>query len=78
MAALTSGKRNVLPTSEFALPKQRKYPLDTHERAINAKARATQMVKAGHLSSSTAAKIKAKANRVLGHHTFGSLAPNED
>jgi hypothetical protein len=34
--------------------------------AANAKARATQQVKAGNLSPSSAAKIKAKANRVLG------------
>jgi len=34
--------------------------------AANAKARATQMVKAGKLSSSSAAKIRAKANRILG------------
>jgi len=33
--------------------------------AANAKARATQAVKAGRMSSSTAAKIKAKANRKL-------------
>jgi hypothetical protein len=33
--------------------------------AANAKARATQMVKAGKLAPSTAAKIKAKANKVL-------------
>jgi hypothetical protein len=34
--------------------------------AVNAKARATQMVKRGKLSSSAAAKIRAKANAVLG------------
>jgi hypothetical protein len=34
--------------------------------AANAKARATQMVKAGKLSSSQAAQIRAKANRILG------------
>jgi hypothetical protein len=34
--------------------------------AANAKARATQQVKKGNLSSSAAAKIRAKANRILG------------
>ncbi len=34
--------------------------------AANAKARATQGVKAGRISSATAAKIRAKANRILG------------
>jgi hypothetical protein len=34
--------------------------------AVNAKARATQMVKLGKLSSASAAKIRLKANKVLG------------
>jgi hypothetical protein len=34
--------------------------------AANAKARATQMVDAGKLSPSSASKVKAKANRILG------------
>jgi hypothetical protein len=34
--------------------------------AENAKARATQMVNKGRLSASSAAKIRAKANAVLG------------
>jgi hypothetical protein len=34
--------------------------------AANAKARATQMVNKGKLSAASAAKIRAKANRVLG------------
>lgn len=34
--------------------------------AANAKARASQMVKAGKLSPSSKAKIDAKANRILG------------
>jgi hypothetical protein len=35
--------------------------------AANAKARATQQVKAGNLSPSSAAQIRAKANRILGN-----------
>ena len=34
--------------------------------AANAKARATQMVSAGKLSPASAAKIRAKADRILG------------
>jgi hypothetical protein len=34
--------------------------------AANAKARATQMVRKGKLSPASAAKIRAKANRLLG------------
>lgn len=67
MATLTTKKRKKLPTSQFAGP-DRTYPVDTPARAANAKARATQQVKAGNLSSSAAAAIDAKANVVL-HET---------
>lgn len=66
MAALTSSRRNALPASAFAQPGKRAYPLDTMARAVNAKARATQAVKAGRMSDSTASMIRAKANRKLG------------
>lgn len=65
MAALTSKGRKALPTSEFAGP-DRSYPVDTHNRAANAKARASQAVKAGRMSPSTKAKIDSKANKKLG------------
>jgi len=65
MAKITTKRRNALPKSEFALPAERKYPVDTPARAANAKARATQMVKKGKLSESAKAKIDAKANKVL-------------
>ncbi len=64
MAKLSSAKRNALPSSSFAGP-DRSYPVPDKSHAANAKARATQQVKAGNLSPSTAAHIKAKANRVL-------------
>ncbi len=66
MGELTSRSRNALSDRVFGLPKQRKYPLQDRSHAANAKARATQMVKAGKLSSSSAAQIRSKANRVLG------------
>ena len=66
MAKLTSSARNGLRSSSFGLPKKRAYPMPDKSHAANAKARATQMVKAGKLSSSSAAKIRAKANRILG------------
>lgn len=65
MATLTAKRRNALPKSEFALPAERKYPVDTKARAANAKARATQMVEKGKLSESAKKKIDAKANKVL-------------
>ena len=66
MAKLTAKARKKIPTSEFGEPGSRKYPMPDASHAANAKARATQQVKKGKLSASTAAKIKAKANRVLG------------
>lgn len=66
MSKLTSKHRASLPKSEFGLPGSRKYPMPDRVHAANAKARATQQVKAGHLSKSSAAKIEAKADRILG------------
>jgi len=65
MAKLTSKGRGKLPTSDFGMPKERKYPMPDKAHAANAKARATQMVEKGKLSPSSAAKIKAKANKML-------------
>ena len=66
MSKLNAKKRNALPKSEFALPESRKYPVDTKERAANAKARATQMVEKGKLSPASKEKIDVKANKILG------------
>jgi len=66
MSKLNAARRNAIPSSQFGEPKQRKYPMPDRAHAANAKARATQQVKAGHLSPATAAKIRAKANRILG------------
>ena len=66
MAKLNAATRNALPQSTFGLPGQRKYPMPDPAHAVNAKARATQQVKAGRLSPTSAAKIRAKANKLLG------------
>lgn len=66
MAKLTSEKRKGLSSSTFGMPGERKYPMPDKSHAANAKARATQQVKKGNLSSSSAAKIRAKADRILG------------
>jgi hypothetical protein len=71
MAKLTAAKRNALPKSKFGLPGNEKYPMPDKSHAANAKARATQMVKKGKLSPASAAKIKAKANKVLGKRKSG-------
>ena len=66
MGFYTTAMRKKMPSNEFGMPAERKYPMGDASHATNAKARATQMVKAGKLAPSTASKIKAKANRVLG------------
>lgn len=66
MAKLSAKARNNVPKSEFGLPGEKKYPMPDKSHAANAKARATQQVKAGNLSPGSKAKIDAKANRVLG------------
>jgi hypothetical protein len=65
MGLLTTNARNALPDDDFAEPKARKFPIENASHAANAKARATQQVKAGKMAPSTASKIKAKANRVI-------------
>ena len=65
MSVLTAKVRKKLKKSQFAGP-DRSYPIPDKAHAANAKARATQMVKKGKLSSALAVKIKAKANKVLG------------
>lgn len=66
MSKLNAAKRDKLPAKAFGEPKERKFPMPDASHAANAKARATQAVKAGRMSAGTEAKIDAKANRVLG------------
>ncbi len=66
MAKLTTAKRNHLPKTSFGLPGRKAYPMPDKSHAANAKARATQMERAGKLSAGAKAKIDAKANRILG------------
>lgn len=65
MSKLTAKSRNALPANAFALP-GRKYPVEDRAHAVNALARVTQQVSAGNISSSDAAKVRAKANKKLG------------
>jgi hypothetical protein len=66
MAKLSAKTRKKLSKRQFGLPAQRKYPINDRAHAANAKARATQQVKAGNLSPDEAAEIRAKANNLLG------------
>ena len=65
MATLTTKARKSIPKKEFGLPGEKKYPMPDKSHAANAKARATQMEKAGKLSASSKAKIDTKANKIL-------------
>lgn len=68
MAKLTTKQRKALPKSAFAGP-NRSYPVPDKSHAANAKARASQAVKAGRMSKSQEKKIDAKANTIL--HKYG-------
>jgi hypothetical protein len=65
MAKLDAEKRNALPAEDFAEPKPRAYPIEDKAHARNAKARASQAVKAGRMSKAEEAKIDKKADAVL-------------
>jgi hypothetical protein len=62
---LSAKARKALPKSKFAGP-GRSYPVPDKPHAANAKARVSQAVKSGRMSKAAAAKIDAKANKVLG------------
>jgi hypothetical protein len=65
MSKLNSEEREELPKGKFALPEERKYPIEDKAHARNAKARAAQQEKAGKLSAADRKKVDAKADRVL-------------
>lgn len=75
MAVLKAKSRNKLKSSQFGLPGAKgsgkakgKYPMPDKSHAANAKARASEMVAKGKLSPEQAAKIRHKADAVLGKH----------
>jgi hypothetical protein len=65
MADLNARKRNKLPAKDFAEPGKRAYPIEDKSHAANAKARASQAVKAGRMSKAEESKIDKKADAVL-------------
>lgn len=66
MARLKAARRNKLPSSDFGMPGERKYPMPDASHARNAKSRASEMEHKGRISKATEAKIDAKADRKLG------------
>jgi hypothetical protein len=65
MAELKAKTRNKLEAKDFAEPEKRAYPVEDKAHARNAKARASQAVKAGRMSKSEQGKIDKKAGAVL-------------
>ncbi len=65
MPELNAKARDKLPAKAFAEPKTRAYPIEDKPHARNAKARASQAVKAGRMSKAEAARIAKKADAVL-------------
>lgn len=66
MSELKGHDREKLPEGKFALPEERKYPIEDKAHARNAKARAAQQEKAGNLSAKDRKTVDAKADKVLG------------
>ena len=65
MAKLDTDKRKKLSAGKFAEPEKRAYPIEDKAHARNAKARASQAVKAGRMSKAEEGKIDKKADAVL-------------
>ena len=65
MAELKAKTRNKLPKKDFAEPGKRAYPIEDKPHARNAKARASQAVKAGRMSKAEKGRIDKKADTVL-------------
>ena len=70
MAKLTYGERKEMPKKDFALPSKRKggkggFPIEDKAHARNALARVTQSENKGNISEGQAAKVRAKARKVL-------------
>jgi hypothetical protein len=66
MSELKADTRNELPDKDFAEPEKRAYPIEDKAHARNAKARASQAVKAGRMSKAEKIRIDKKADAVLG------------
>ena len=65
MPELSEKKRDKLSESKFGLPDERKYPMPDKAHAQNAKARASQQLEKGNLTSSEKKQIDRKADRIL-------------
>ena len=78
MGKLKAAARNKMSASTFGLPGERKYPMPDRAHAANAKARATQQMKAGNLTAAEHARIVAKANAKLKSLKGSKADPDKD
>jgi hypothetical protein len=69
MTKLTTSNRDKLPKSKFAEPDKRAYPIEDAAHAKNAKARASQAVKAGRMPKAEESKIDKRADSVIARKT---------
>ena len=65
MTKLSTAGRDKLAKDKFAEPEKRAYPIEDAAHAKNAKARASQAVKAGRMTEAEASRIDRKANSVI-------------
>ncbi len=65
MVKLSKADRDDLPAGKFAEAKERAYPIEDASHAKNAKARASQAVKAGRMSKNEQDRIDKKADAVI-------------
>ena len=65
MAKLNAEDRKKLPAGEFGEPGKKAYPMPDAAHAKNAKARASQAVRAGRMPASEEKKRDAKADKVI-------------
>jgi hypothetical protein len=65
MTKLSAAGRDKLPKDKFAEPDKRAYPVEDAAHAKNAKARASQAVKAGRMTEAEESKIDRKADAVI-------------
>ena len=70
MAVLTAAQRKRIPPGKFGVYRhgEGSYPINDKAHARNALARASQQESKGNLSESDAAKIRAKAHKMLGEN----------
>ena len=79
---LNAKARNAIPSSDFAEPKARKYPIEDRSHAANAKARASGKPEQATVDAAVARKYPGMGEKMSEHHRGaahkrGSLGPSK-